>query len=125
MTEKLVLKPGPDHPIVIQPSTSRVVVKVGDQTVADTREALSLREASYPPVLYIPLADVDQSLLQETDHQTYCPYKGDASYYSIPAAGDAGENAVWRYREPYDSVSEIKDTVAFYSDRVEIIEQPQ
>lgn len=123
MTEKLILTPNADHPITVEPSHSRVVVKVGGKAIADTRAALTLREASYPPVFYIPLADVDQAQLTRTDHHSYCPYKGDASYYSVPALGEAGDNAVWEYREPYQPVAEIKGTVAFYADRVEITEQ--
>ena len=90
---------------------------------ADTR-ALTLREADYPPVQYIPLDDVDASLLEATDHTTYCPYKGDCSYYSIPIGGAKSVNAVWTYEAPFASVAEIKDRVAFYPDRVDaIVEQ--
>ena len=92
--------------------------------VADTREALTLREASYAPVQYIPLADVDRSLLEPTDHATYCPFKGDCSYYSIPAGGERAVNAVWEYRSPYPAVAEIAGHVAFYPDQVELVEQP-
>jgi uncharacterized protein (DUF427 family) len=123
MTQKLILTPGPGHPITVEPSRSRVTVKADGQLVADTRTALVLREASYAPVFYVPLADVDEAKLTRTDHHSYCPYKGDASYYSIPALGEVGENAVWEYREPYPPVAEIKGTVAFYADRVEITEQ--
>lgn len=122
MTEnsKPRLLPGPDHPITVEPSSDHVVVSVAGQTVADTRSALSLHEANYPAVYYVPLNDVDRNLLERTDHATYCPYKGDASYYSIPAAGEPGVNAVWSYEQPYDAVAPIKDYVAFYPDRVEI-----
>ena len=78
--------PGPDHPITIEPSSSRVVVSVAGRVVADTREALTLRESTYPAVLYIPRKDVDMSLLERTKHATYCPYKGDCAYYSIGAS---------------------------------------
>jgi uncharacterized protein (DUF427 family) len=124
MAEKLVLEPSADHPITLAPNPNRVVVRYGDKTLADTRGALTLSEASYPPVLYVPLADVDQEQLVRTDHESYCPFKGDASYYSIPAAGEIGENAVWEYRNPYPAVSEIKDRVAFSAPRVEITEDP-
>jgi uncharacterized protein (DUF427 family) len=120
-TEKTVLLPGPDHPITITPAAGRVTVRVGDVTIADTVGALSLAEASYAPVLYVPLADVDPTQLERTNHQTYCPFKGDASYYSLPALGARGENAVWEYADPFPAVAEIKDTVAFYADRVEIV----
>ena len=102
-----------------------MVVTAGGQVVADTRKALALREASYPPVFYIPREDADLALLERTEHATYCPYKGDAAYYSIPAAGEQGTNAVWTYEAPYDAVSEIKDRLAFYPNRVDAIdEQP-
>jgi len=123
MAEKLVLQPTAEHPITVEPNPNRVVVRLGDLVIAETDDALTLREASYPPVQYIPLADVDQSQLVRTDHDSYCPFKGDASYYSLPAAGEAGENAVWEYRDPYPPVAAIKDRVAFYTDRVEITEE--
>ena len=114
--------PGPDHPITIQFNSSRVVVSVGDRVVADTCNALTMREASLPAVQYIPRMDVDMSLLQRTDHATYCPYKGDCAYYSIPAGGDRSANAVWTYESPYAAVAEIKDHLAFYPSRVDAIE---
>jgi len=115
--------PGPDHPISITPSNRRIVVKVAGQAIADTRSALSLQESSYPAVLYIPRDDVDMSKLQRTQHTTYCPYKGDCSYYSIPLGSERSVNAVWVYHEPYDAVAEIKDHVAFYPDRIDSIEE--
>jgi uncharacterized protein (DUF427 family) len=118
---KPILQPGPDHPITITPTATRVLVSAAGRTVADTRDALTLREASYQPVQYIPLEDVDMSLLQASDHTSYCPYKGDCSYYSIPGAGDRGVNAVWSYLDPFPAVAEIKGRVAFYPDRVDSI----
>jgi len=115
--------PGPDHPITLTESLSRIVVKAGGKVIADTRAAVSLREANYPPVYYIPLDDVALSQLVRTDHKTHCPYKGDASYYSILAGGDRAKNAVWSYENPYPSVIQIKDHVAFYPDRVDSIEE--
>ncbi len=115
---KPVKIPGPDHPIAIAPNPKRVVVKVAGRVVADTRRALSLKEASYPAVNYIPREDVDMTLLERTDHSTYCPYKGDCSYFSIHIGGDAGRNAVWSYETPYPAVAGIKDRLAFYPDRV-------
>jgi uncharacterized protein (DUF427 family) len=112
--------PGPDHPITIAKNPDRVLVKAGDQVIADTREALSLQEASYPAVQYIPRDDVDLTLLERTDHHTYCPYKGDASYYSVLPAGATGVNAVWTYEQPYDAVADIREYLAFYPDRVSI-----
>jgi uncharacterized protein (DUF427 family) len=118
---KPIMQPGPEHPITIEPTAVRVLVSAAGRTIADTRGALTLREASYQPVQYIPIADVDMSLLQATDHVSYCPYKGDCSYYSILSAGEAGVNAVWTYRQPFAAVAEIKDRVAFYPDRVDSI----
>ena len=125
MKEKQIKIPGPDHPISIQPNPARVVVSVAGRVVADTRNALTLSEASYPPVQYIPREDVDFTQLEQTDHTTYCPYKGDCSYYSVPAGGKKSVNAVWTYENPYPAVAQIKGHVAFYPDRVgEIAEQP-
>lgn len=115
--------PGPDHPITVEPNPSRVVVKLGGKTVADSVNSLTLREASYPPVHYIPRKDVDMSLLQRTDHESYCPYKGEASYFSIPVGGERSKNAVWSYEHPYDAVAGIREHVAFYPDRVDSIEE--
>jgi len=115
--------PGPDHPITIERNAHRVVVKVAGRVIADTREALALREASYPAVQYAPRRDVDMTLLERTDHVTYCPYKGDCAYYSIPAGGERSINAVWTYEEPYAEVAAIKGHVAFYPDRVDAIEE--
>ena len=112
--------PGPDHPITIEPSTEHVEVRVGDAVIADTGAALVLRESTYPPVYYVPLSDVDETVLVESATQTYCPYKGDASYYSVKgAAGDIAD-AIWFYPEPYPAVGEIAGHVAFYTDRVSI-----
>jgi uncharacterized protein (DUF427 family) len=115
--------PGPDHPITIEPNPARVVVTVAGRVVADTCEALTLREAGYKPVQYIPRQDVDMSLLEPTDHVTYCPYKGDCRYYSIPTGGPRSVNAVWVYEDPYPAVAQIKDHVAFYPSRVDGIEE--
>jgi uncharacterized protein (DUF427 family) len=114
--------PGPDHPISISHNDGRVVVKVAGQIIADTQAALRLAEASYPAVLYIPRADVDMSKLQRTEHATYCPYKGDCSYYSIPSGGSKSINAVWSYEKPYAAVAQIDHHLAFYPSRVDSIE---
>jgi len=121
MADKVVKIPGPDHPISIEANLSRVVVKVGGRIVADTRSALTLREASYPAVQYIPRRDVDMAALVRSEHTTYCPYKGDASYYSIPAGGNRSKNAVWTCETPFEEMAQIKDYVAFYADRVDEI----
>jgi uncharacterized protein (DUF427 family) len=111
--------PGPEHPITIERTSGRIVVSVAGRTIADTRHALTLREAAYPPVHYIPRNDVDMTQLQRTDHSTYCPYKGDAAYYSIPIGGDRSANAVWTYELPFAAVSQIGGYLAFYPDRVD------
>ena len=118
---KPVKLPGPDHPITVEPANVHVQVTVAGRTVADTRNAVSLQEADYPAVLYLPREDVDQSLLARTEHTTYCPYKGDASYYSIPAGGEKSVNAIWTYESPHPAMAQIKDYVAFYPDRVDEI----
>src|ERR1700757_766879 len=94
---KPVRVPGPDHPITIERSTRRIVVTVAGSVVADTREALKMREGNYPPVLYLPRKDVDMALLKRTDNASYCPYKGECSYYSIALGGERSINAVWTY----------------------------
>jgi uncharacterized protein (DUF427 family) len=121
MTAKPIKLPGSDHPITIEPNPARVVVSVAGRVVADTREALTLREAGYAPVQYIPRKDVDMSLLQRTDHATYCPYKGDCAYYSIPIGEERSLNAVWTYEAPLAAVAQIKDHLAFYPKRVDAI----
>jgi|SRR5437868_5111330 len=123
MNAKPVKTPSPEHPITIEPNPARVVVLVDGRTVADTRRALTLREATLPAVQYIPRQDVDMSLLERTDHATYCPYKGDCAYFSIPAGGDRSRNAVWTYEAPYDAVASIKDYLAFYPSRVDAVQQ--
>ena len=99
------------------------MVSVAERIVADTREALTLREAAYPAVQYIPRKDVDMGLLDRTDRATYCPYKGDCSYFSIPLGGERSINAVWSYEAPYAAVMPIKDYLAFYPERVDAIEE--
>lgn len=121
MTNREPKIPGPDHPITVEKTGQRVLARVGGHVVADTTNALTLRESNYPPVQYIPLEDVDQALLAESDTSTYCPYKGDASYYSITLPDGQLADAVWSYREPYDSVAPIANHVAFYTDRVEVV----
>lgn len=121
MSDRPMKIPGPDHPIEIQPNASRVVVTVAGKVVADTRAALTLSEASYPAVQYIPRRDVDMAALARSDHATWCPYKGEASYYSIPAGGDRSTNAVWTYETPFPAMAQIKDYVAFYPDRIDEI----
>jgi uncharacterized protein (DUF427 family) len=118
---KTIKIPDPDHPITIEHNGNRVVVKVAGRVVADTRDALTLREAGYAPVHYIPRKDVVVTLLERTDHETYCPYKGECTYFSIPSGGARSANAVWSYEAPYEAVASIKDHLAFYPDRVDEI----
>ena len=114
--------PGLDHPITVEPTVQRVTVRLGGRVIADTENALTLREASYPPVHYIPLSDVDAAVLERTDHSTYCPFKGDASYYSLKGTdGQTAENAVWTYESPRDAVAGIAGHVAFYPNVVDAI----
>lgn len=114
--------PGPDHPITIEQACARVRVRFGNRIVADTTQALLLHEANYPGVYYIPRRDADMSLLRQAGHATYCPYKGDASYFTIVADGRSADNAVWSYARPYSAVAEIKEYLAFYPNRVDAIE---
>ncbi len=122
MTERSIKIPGPDHPITIEQQGSRVVVTVGGKTIADTTDALTLREARYPAVQYIPRKDVDMSALTRSQTASYCPYKGDASYFSIPAGGERSTDAIWSYEAPFEAVAEIKEFLAFYPDRVDAID---
>jgi uncharacterized protein (DUF427 family) len=119
---RLILEPTADHPITIEPTAARVVVKIGGQVVADTSDALTLDEAGYAPVRYIPARDIDQTVLRPSETTTYCPYKGDAGYLSVEIAGQEPLNDVaWFYEEPYASVAEIANRVAFYADRAEVV----
>ena len=121
--ERTVKIPGPEHQITIAKNPLRVVVSVDGHVIADTRDALTLREAHFGTVHYIPRKDVRMSLLERTSHATYCTYQGEAAYYSIPAGGERSVNAVWTYEAPYEPVAQIKDHVAFYADRVGPIEE--
>jgi uncharacterized protein (DUF427 family) len=112
--------PGPDHPITVEKNPARVTVRVGDRVVADTTAALRLQESNYPAVQYIPLADVDQTLLRETATSTHCPFKGDASYYTLALPDGDLTDVIWTYHEPYPAVAPIRDHVAFYANKVDI-----
>jgi uncharacterized protein (DUF427 family) len=122
MTSRPALTPGPDHPITIERNPSRVQVRSANTVVADTIDALTLREASYPPVQYIPRADIDMAQLRRSDHATYCPYKGNAAYFDIVALGEQGKNAVWTYEQPHPAVSEIAGHLAFYPNIASVTE---
>jgi len=123
MNDKVIRQPGPDHPIVIERSGTRVIVTVAGRAIVDTLKALVLREAKYPPILYVPRSDADMAALERSNLMTYCPYKGDCSYFSIPIGGDKSKNAVWTYEAPYPAVAEIKGCLAFYPDRVDSISE--
>ena len=114
--------PGPDHPITITPAEGTVRVTVAGEVVAESRQAPRLEEKGYPPVYYLPRSHADMSLLARTAHSTYCPYKGDCSYYSIPIGGTKSENAAWTYETPHEAMANIKECLAFYPTRVDAIE---
>jgi uncharacterized protein (DUF427 family) len=114
--------PGPDHPISIAPHAGRVRVVFNGRTVADTTRALLLQETTYKPVFYIPREDADMSAFERTRHSTHCPYKGDASYYSMRVGERTSENAIWSYEQPFPAVAEIEGRLAFYPNRVDALE---
>jgi uncharacterized protein (DUF427 family) len=123
VANKMRLLPGPRHPLTVEPARVRVVVRVAGRVIADSASALTLYEADHPAVQYIPRQDVDLTALERTAHESYCPFKGDASYFSIPAAGERGINAVWTYESPYEATSEIRDHLAFYVNRMDSVEE--
>lgn len=112
--------PGPDHPITITSTTGRVRVERDGTTVADTTRALTLQESRYPPVQYIPRDDTNRMVLVPSKTITHCPYKGDASYFSIKVGDRLIEDAVWSYEKPYDAVKQIAGHLAFYPNKVSI-----
>ena len=111
----------PEHTVTVAPFRGRVVVRAGDEVIADTRDALQLNEAKYPAVYYVPRADVRMDRLARTDHRTHCPFKGDASYFTIDGVAD---NAVWTYEQPFDEVAAIRERLAFYTDKVRVEVEP-
>ena len=119
---KAMKEPTPDHPISISPSAEHVVVTLAGEVIAETRRSLIMQESSYPPVYYIPREDTAMDKLSRTDHLTFCPYKGDAGYFSISANGTTADNAVWTYEAPFPTVAEIKGYLAFYPSKVDAIE---
>jgi uncharacterized protein (DUF427 family) len=114
------LEPTADHPITVQPTKGTVTVRVADREIARSAKALTLQESTYPAVQYVPLADVDQAVLRDSATQTYCPYKGEASYYSVELDGQTLGDLIWTYRTPYPAVAEIAGHVAFYPDRTSV-----
>lgn len=119
MTGKPYKIPDANHPIDITPFPGRVVVRAGHKVVADSRQALTLKEASYPAVIYVPRSDADMTTLARSTHTTHCPYKGEASYFDLPT-GPSGRNGVWSYETPHEAVAAIAGHLAFYPDKVEI-----
>ena len=115
--------PGPDHPITVTPNSRRVRVTFAGEVIADSTHTLTLKEASYPAVHYIPRADTDMNALTHTDHHTHCPHKGDASYFTIRANGRQADNAVWSYEQPFPAMAQIKEYLAFYPNKVDAIEE--
>jgi uncharacterized protein (DUF427 family) len=120
MTSRPVLEPTAEHPITINPTGKRVVVRINGDIVADTHQALQSQESTYPAVQYIPFDDVVQGVLTRTDTSTYCPFKGDAAYYSVTTGAGTVDDAIWFYEQPYPAVAEIAGHVAFYPDKAEI-----
>ena len=114
--------PVPDHPITITANPRRVRVSIGDTVIAESGHALTLKEATYPAVQYVPRADANMAMLERTSRVTHCPYKGDANYFSIVADGKTIDNAIWTYETPYPATADIAGHLAFYPDRVKIEE---
>ncbi|OBG45994.1 hypothetical protein A5672_00730 [Mycobacterium alsense] len=126
MSHPEIKEPSAGHPITIEPTKGRVQVRVNGELVADTTAALELREATLPAVQYIPIGDVVFDRLSRTETSTHCPFKGDASYYSVTtSAGEVVEDAIWTYEQPYPAVAAIAGHVAFYPDRAEISVSPR
>lgn len=111
-------KKHPGYRILTKPAGARVKVTFRGEVIADTRDAIRMEEGEYPAVYYLPRQDVKMDRLGRSTHQTYCPFKGKASYFSL---ANGPENAVWTYEEPYDEVSVIKERLAFYADKVDSI----
>jgi uncharacterized protein (DUF427 family) len=120
VTDRDIRKPNADHPLVITPTGRRVTVHVNGEMVADTFQALTVQEANYPEVQYIPFSDLVEQLLVRTDTSTYCPYKGDASYYSVKTDDAMVEDVIWTYERPHAAASAIAGHVAFYPDRATV-----
>ena len=120
MTDRTVLEPTASHPITVTPTGRHVVVRVNGEVVAETDAALTLQESTYPAVQYVPLADVSPTALTRSETTTYCPYKGEANYFDVSAAGDTVADAIWTYAQPYPAVAEIAGHVAFYATKADV-----
>jgi uncharacterized protein (DUF427 family) len=116
MTDRPVLQPTAAHPITVTPTGRHVTVRINGDVVAETDDAVTLQESTYPSVQYIPLADVVSTALTRSATTSYCPYKGEANYYHVGAV----EDAIWTYEQPYPAVSEIAGRVAFYTDKADV-----
>ena len=114
------LKKRPSHTLRIDRHVRPVVIRFNGKVVAETRKAISLQEADYNPVAYIPIQDVKGEYLTPSDHVTNCPYKGDAQYWNVEVDGRIAKNAVWRYALPYDEVAELRNYVSFYPGKVDV-----
>lgn len=120
MSDRPVLEPTAEHPITVEPTGKHVTVRVNGEVVADTDQALTLQEATYPAVQYIPLGDVVAERLKPSGTETYCPFKGDASYYHVVTGGGTVDDAIWTYEKPYPAVAAIAGHVAFYPDKADV-----
>jgi uncharacterized protein (DUF427 family) len=114
--------PGPDHPIALEPAANRWRAQFAGHVIADSAEALILRESTYPAVVYFPRVDVEMGFMSRTDRGTHCPYKGDASYFTVLMDGQFAENAVWTYEQPFAAMQAIEGRLAFYTDKIEVYE---
>ena len=117
-----MLTPGPDHPITIEPAKRRWRAAFAGHVIADSDDAMVLREGAYPPVIYFPRDKVAMEYMSRTDRKTHCPYKGDAGYYSVMMGGQWAENAIWTYEEPFPAMEQIRGRLAFYTDKIEVYE---
>lgn len=116
--------PGPDHPITIEPARNRWRARFAGHVIADSNDTLILREKDYPPVVYFPRAGVSMEFMSRTDRSTYCPYKGDAAYYTVLMDGQFAQNAAWTYELPYPAMEAIGERLAFYTNKIEVYEVP-
>ncbi|MBY3989547.1 DUF427 domain-containing protein [Rhodococcus fascians] len=121
MTERVILEPSPEHPVTVKPTEGQVTVYINGQQIAESTKALTLNESNYPAVQYIPMGDVDAGLLQKSSTTSYCPYKGDAEYFSVATESGNVEDVIWTYNAPFPAVALIGGHVAFYTDRAEVV----
>ncbi len=115
--------PGPDHPITLAPADKKLRVIFRGQTIAESAAALVMQEASYSPVFYFPRNDVKMAMLARTQHNSWCPYKGEASYFTMLAEDGREENSVWSYETPFEPVGGIRELLAFYPNKIDRIEE--